>query len=107
MMMMMRTLRYILVSINLYLFNTNVNYIYQNFIKGTRPWHNTPLFIVYLFVQGERFTVKLDKGPRGFGFSLVAAPTFSSDVSEVLLHNYFYNYFLAFITPPQNVPGTQ
>jgi len=26
--------------------------------------------------------MKLDRGPRGFGFSLVAAPTFSSDVSD-------------------------
>ena len=26
--------------------------------------------------------MQLDKGPRGFGFSLVAAPTFSSDVSD-------------------------
>ena len=26
--------------------------------------------------------MKLDKGPRGFGFSLVAAPTFNSNVSE-------------------------
>ena len=32
--------------------------------------------------QGEQFNMKLDKGPRGFGFSLVAAPTFSSDVSD-------------------------
>lgn len=34
-------------------------------------------------MQGEHFNVTLCKGPRGFGFSLVAAPTFSSDVSQV------------------------
>ena len=33
-------------------------------------------------MQGEQFNMKLDKGTRGFGFSLVAAPTFSSDVSD-------------------------
>lgn len=45
-----------------------------------------PLLILMcylLFVQGEHFNVTLCKGPRGFGFSLVAAPTFSSDVSQV------------------------
>ena len=35
-------------------------------------------------MQGEHFTIKLNKGPRGFGFSLVAAPAFSSDVSYTL-----------------------
>ena len=41
------------------------------------------LICYLLFVQGEHFNVTLCKGPRGFGFSLVAAPTFSSDVSQV------------------------
>ena len=39
-------------------------------------------FLLYLSWQGEQFSMKLDKGSRGFGFSLVAAPTFSSDVSD-------------------------
>ena len=39
-------------------------------------------FLLYLSFQGEQFNMKLDKGPRGFGFSLVAAPTVSSDVSD-------------------------
>lgn len=40
------------------------------------------MFRFLLSLQGEQFNMKLDKGPRGFGFSLVAAPTFSSDVSD-------------------------
>ncbi|XP_020604777.1 tyrosine-protein phosphatase non-receptor type 13-like [Orbicella faveolata] len=35
--------------------------------------------------QGEQFNMKLDKGPRGFGFSLVAAPTFSSDAQGIFI----------------------
>ena len=32
--------------------------------------------------------MKLDKGPRGFGFSLVAAPTFNSNVSENIISGF-------------------
>ena len=52
---------------------------------------STQNLIYLLSAQGEQFNMKLEKGPRGFGFSLVAAPTFSSDVSDfisllVILH---------------------
>ncbi|XP_022779941.1 tyrosine-protein phosphatase non-receptor type 13-like isoform X3 [Stylophora pistillata] len=35
--------------------------------------------------EGEQFTMKLDKGPRGFGFSLVAAPTFNSNAQGIFI----------------------
>ncbi|XP_078359591.1 tyrosine-protein phosphatase non-receptor type 13-like [Oculina patagonica] len=35
--------------------------------------------------HGQHFSLKLDKGPRGFGFSLVAAPTFSSDAQGIFI----------------------
>ncbi|XP_074610552.1 tyrosine-protein phosphatase non-receptor type 13-like [Acropora palmata] len=35
--------------------------------------------------KDEIFWMKLDKGPRGFGFSLVAAPTFNSNVQGIFI----------------------
>ncbi|XP_068744131.1 tyrosine-protein phosphatase non-receptor type 13-like isoform X2 [Montipora capricornis] len=35
--------------------------------------------------QGQQFCMKLEKGPRGFGFSLVAAPTFYSNAQGIFI----------------------